>query len=411
MPTLINIYRELARRRNPGGHVTGTATTSTAATALYDITNLKYSSGDANEYDRMYVYAEITTAGADAGERGFSRVTEGGLAPSTGVLTLSPGITSFAADDTYIITEEAPRALKEAISAILRNQYPRTFFPLSLHVMGNDANDMEPSTIATDYSATNGTRAIESTIVHGGAQSLKLTATATGGYANTGSIGVPESKNLYAAVMCYVTSGDSATFRVVDVTDSNATIEDATTDEPSWMELLFQFNAPADCEQIDFRFISDANGDIAYWDDFQVWHSGEGIYPLPSWITRPEQVIGVRGFPQGTSGPSSDNDFRANEQDSVPLAWDFERADKRADKPLYLWVQGTSQRPFIYALRSLPELTSDTGSTVADLDDVVFWASEYLEAETAQEKSQVLKTLRSLYFVRPTTRFPRRVGV
>ena len=149
---------------------------------------------------------------------------------------------------------------------------------------------------------------------------------------------------------------------------------------------------------------------MIYWDDFQVWHGGNGLYPLPSWITRPEQVIGVRGFPLGSGGPSSDNDYRTNERGSVPLTWDFERADKRANSPLYINVDCGGYRPFIYALRPLPALTSDTGTTVADLDDVVFWAAEYLEAENAQEKSRVLKTLRSLYFVRPTMTFPRRVG-
>lgn len=408
MPTRIAIQRTLCRLRYAGSApIDGTNTSSTGTTITDTTGHLNYSSGDVNAFDRKFVYV---VQAADAGSRGQGRVTEGGWTV-TGSLTVDPSIDSLASGDLYIISDDPPDDLQNAINAILRNQYPPTFFPLSLHIMGNDANDMEPSTVATDYSATNGTRAIESTIVHGGAQSLKLTATATGGYANTGTIGMPESKSLYAAVMCYVTSGDSATFRVVDVTDSNATIEDAITDEPSWTELMFLFNSPADSEQIDFRFISDASGDIAYWDDFQIWHSGTGVYPLPSWITRPEQVIGVRGFPQGTTGPSSDNDFRANERRSVPLAWDFERADKRAGSELHIVVEGTSYRPFIYALRSLPELTSDTGSTVADLDDVVFWASEYLDAETAQEKSQVLKRLRSLYFVRPTTQLPRRVGV
>jgi hypothetical protein len=244
MPTRIAIQRALCRLRYAGSHIPidGTNTSSTGTTITDTTGHLNYSSGDVNAFDRKFVYVVQT---ADAGARGQSRIIEGGWT-LTGSLTIDPSITALASGDLYIISDDPPDILQNAINAVSRQMYPRTFFPLSLHVMGNDANDMEPSTIATDYSATNGTRATESTIVHGGAQSLKLTATATGGYANTGSIGIPEDKTLYAAIMCYVTSGDSATFRVVDVTDSNATIEDATTDEPSWMELMFLFNTPSD---------------------------------------------------------------------------------------------------------------------------------------------------------------------
>jgi hypothetical protein len=312
----------------------------------------------------------------------------------------------------YLIADEPIRTLKNAISAVLRNFYPRTFFPLSLHIMGNDANDMEASTIATDYTAENsGTLATESTIVHGGAQSLKVTAGAALSGASTGNISVSEGKQYFAAVMCSVKQGDDADFRVVNVQDSDAQIDDnATTDEPAWTELVITFTPPSGCEQVDAFMLGKANGDIAYFDDFQLWQS-KGLYPLPSWITRLEQVIGVRGFPQGTGGPSSDNDYRTNERGSVPLAWGFERADRRAGSPLYIEVDSGGYRPFVYALRPLSALTSDTGSTVADLDDVVSWVSKYLDAETAKEKSGVLALLRAIHFQRVTTELPTRVGV
>ena len=166
--------------------------------------------------------------------------------------------------------------------------------------------------------------------------------------------------------MCYVTSGDSATFRVIDVTNSNATIDDATSDEPSWMELVIPFSTPSGCEQADFRFISDANTDIAYWDDFQVWRQNGGVYPLPSWITRMDQVESVVGFPQGTGGPSSNFDYRANERRSRALRWGFEREDGRADNELHIWVEGTQDRPFIIARRNLSEPTSDTSNVFFD---------------------------------------------
>ena len=85
--------------------------------------------------------------------------------------------------------------------------------------------------------------------------------------------------------------------------------------------------------------------------------------------------------------------------------------DRRGASELRIWVDAGSARPFIYALRPLAELSSDTDTTVADEDNVVKWASRYMEAETGEQRARVLSLLRSLYFVRPVTELPRRVGV
>jgi hypothetical protein len=402
MATMLVMLEDLAERLYRESHwpVTGTATSGTTTT-LVDTAGLVYSSGDDNQFDRKYAYIEFST-----GES--SRVTEGGYAGGTGTLTLSPAVTDIGTEN-YIITDQHIDVLKNAINRVQRNLFLETFYPLSLHVMGNDANDMEPSTIATDYSATNGTRATESTIVFNGAQSLKLTATSAGGYANTGNIGVSDSQNLYAAMMMYVTSGDSGTFRVVDVTDSNATIEDATTDEPSWVELVYPFSVPTDCEQIDFRFIADASGDVIYAEDFQVWSSGRRVYSLPSWITRPEQLLDVRAFPQGVGGPASDNDYIANERRSIPLSYGFENVDRRGNLPLHIWVDAGSARPFIYALRPLVELSADTSNSVAEQDFVVRWAEKLVREP--DKASETMALLRAIHFQRVTTELPTRVGV
>jgi hypothetical protein len=407
MATLIIMARDLAQRLYRESHwpVTGSATGGDT-TSLIDTTELLYSSGDANAWDRKWVYRETSPSDTVTS----SRVTEGGLNGSAGDLTLSPALSSsFASGNNYIITDQHIDVLKNAINNVQKSTFLETFYPLSLHVMGNDANDMEPSTIATDYSSTNATLATESTIVFNGAQSLKITATSAGGYANTGNIGVSDSQNLYAAMMMYVTSGDSATFRVVDVTDSNATIEDATTDEPSWVELVYPFSVPTDCEQIDFRFIADASGDIIYGDDFQVWRNGRQVYSLPSWITRPEQLLDVRAFPQGVGGPTSDNDYIANERRSRPLSYGFESVDRRANLPLHIWVDTGSARPFIYALRPLAELSADTSNSVAEQDFVVRWAEKLVREP--DKASETMALLRAIHFQRVTTELPTRIGV
>ncbi|KKL09525.1 hypothetical protein LCGC14_2565010, partial [marine sediment metagenome] len=176
-----------------------------------------------------------------------------------------------------------------------------------------------------------------------------------------------------------------------------------------WVELVYPFSVPTDCEQIDFRFIADASGDIIYGEDFQVWSSGRRVYSLPSWITRPEQLLDVRAFPQGVGGPASDNDYIANERRSQPLSYGFESVDRRGNLPLHIWVDAGSARPFIYALRPLDELSADTSTSVAESDFVVRFAEKLVREP--DKASETMALLRAIHFQRVTTELPNRIGV
>jgi len=207
-----------------------------------------------------------------------------------------------------------------------------------------------------------------------------------------------------------VKQGDDADFRVVNVQDSDAQIDDnATTDEPSWTDLVIPFTPPSGCEQVDIFMLGKASGDIAYWEDFQIWHNGDGIYPMPSWLTRPAQLLDVRGFPLGSGGPASDFDYRTHEQGSQPLSYKVESVDRRANQPFRLKVQATSTRPFIYALRPLVELSADTSNSVAEQDFVVRWAEKLIREP--DKAAETLALLRAIAFQRVTTELPTRVGV
>ena len=455
-----------------GTATSGTSTTLTDTTEP----ELYYSNADANLFDRWFVYNELagatgrvnkaglagstgilTLTGGEFGEEGtataaVSTTTVGGVGTLTdtrvswvtnqwvGALctcnsqtmtvtsntaTVLTSTTDWSSDPgdaaswtlfgvcPYILTkDDSPADLKNAINYVLRHFYVPTFFPLSMHILGNDCNDMEASTVATDYTdntTDTGSLAAESTIVFNGGQSLKVTCddTSAAEYASLDSaLGVQENQGLYAAVMCYVTSGDSATFRVYDVT-SSATIEDMTTDEPSWIELVAQFSTPSDCEQIDVHMISDGVDDVTYWDDLQIWR-GRGVYKCPSWLTRQSQMIDVRAFPQGTGGPASDNDYRTNERMSDPLNWHIEREDIRGDSPLHLWVNAGGARPYIYALRPLSELTSDSSVTPADQDKVIDFALDLiLDPEKGRKRIANHKTA---VLTAPSTHVQPRVG-
>jgi hypothetical protein len=408
MPALIDYQRELCRRlyEHELPQVAGTNTSTDAATLTDLLGNLNYSSGDVNFYDGIYIQLINQTDNVD---NGVGRVTRGGWAV-TGSLTVDPSFsTTPASGDTYVLSKHPPRLLQDALNRLLRNTYTETFFPLSLHVVANDANDMEPSTIATDYSSTGADLATESTIVKNGAQSLKGTATVAGGFAHLDAvIGVQESQSLYAAVDCYVTSGDDAQFGILNKFNAQL-IDTATSDEPSWMELVILFTIPTSCEQIDLLMGGVANGDVTYWEDIQIWRGGSGVYPVPSWLEWPEQIIDIRGFPQGTGGPSSDNDYRANERASVHLNWHVERVDRRADVPFRIWVESTSMRPYIYAYRPFAELAATEETSNADLDALVEDAAFLVLHPDRAE--QYLSVLRQQRLGGATIVAPRRVGV
>lgn len=410
MAKRIAYYRALARLlyEEQDWTVTGTATTSTGTTTLYDTANLKYTSFDANLYDKKWVYG---MEAADASTRGYAQVTAGGWSGSAGTLALDSVVTGLVSTDLYVITKHQPTILQNVLNYVWRNMYPPSLFPLSMHIMGNDANDMEPSTIATDYTVENsGTLATESTTIYRGAQSLKATAGAALSGASTGNISVFENKQYYTAAMCSVTQDDDADFRVVNVQDSDAQIDDnATSDEPAWTEMVVPFTPPSGCEQVDIFMLGKTSGDVIYWEDFQIWALGYSVYTLPSFVTRPEQVIEVVSFPQGAGGPASDFDYRADEQRSRNLSWGWESADPRGN--LRIWVECDSGRPFISIRRPLTELTTDAATSVASLDDTVRWAARYVEAEGADAKAKVLAQVRARYFSGLTVVLPDRVGV
>ncbi len=136
-------------------------------------------------------YYEIYPSGSSASSqiiRTAKALTTSPFAVSTGAITVAPGFNGDAGANMLmgvgaemLFYRDRPNLHINSINRLLRGLAPPTFFPLSLHIVANDANDMEPSTIATDYNSTAATLATESTIVKNGVQSLKSTATAGGG--------------------------------------------------------------------------------------------------------------------------------------------------------------------------------------------------------------------------------------
>jgi hypothetical protein len=333
-------------------------------------------SATTNHFDNWFI--KIATA-AGASEGDVRAVSAGGFTIATGAFTAASNFSaSPAAADIFEISPFDPAISDRIIKELVRELYMPTLFPLSLSIFASDNNDGEASTIADGYSVAVGGAALsaETTIVFNGSQSIKSTDNAGNEYfALASQINMPEGKSLYAGALCSVTQGDDAIFRVWDVTNNAAISPEAATDEPAWMSLIIPFTVPSGCEQIDLRMVTVASGDIAYWEDIQVWENGRGVYPLPSWITRKEQVKDVVAFPRGTAGPGT-NDYRTDEHMSYGLNWHFEREDITAASELHLVVDNPGEsRPYIVATRALPEPTSDTSAINFEPELLAFGAA------------------------------------
>jgi hypothetical protein len=330
---------------------------------------------------------------------------------AAGVVTLDRAITAPTGTITWEITYELNPAHIEAIlTQVLRNTYAPRVFPLSSHIILNDDNDMESTeTITGMFSNTAGTLTKDTTVVYPtGTQSLKVLASATPGYAYLAAdIPVTASRQYWASVLESTATGDGATFRIVDVDNSNATIEDATTDEVTWNELSFYFTPPTGCERVNARFISDTNTDITYWDDFALIDTSQRVFPTPSWLIWPEQIIDVFESPQGSAGVHGDNDFRTLERTARSIPWDPHPSSLRATQELMVNVpQFSGNRRYIYAMAPATALSTDVSVSFIDADVIASAVVRILKEPENQER--VLDQLRlTTLGMKPKTRKAR----
>jgi len=372
--TMKAIRGRVAERAYAGRYapITGTATGGAVNSVIDSAYAIPGATTD--HFDFKIIKIATDAGGAGAAPEGEVRyISEGGYAAASGTFTPSVNFTAAVANlDTYEIHEIHPTEIDNIIKRRVRNLYMPGLWPLSMLVVQNDANDMEPSTIATDYDLTGAAAlATESTIVYNGAQSLKMTCNATNEYVSLKALlGVSEGQSLVAGASCYVTSGDDAVFRVWDTTNA-AAIDSATSDEVRWMDMIVPFGVPSGCERIDLRLMGVGSDDVIYWEDVQVWSQARQVYPLPSWITRPEQIEDVVCFPLGQNGPGT-NQYIPDQSNSRSLNWGVERRDIRADNELYIWVESPGlNRPYVIARRPLTEPTSDTSTIFFELDLIV----------------------------------------
>ena len=382
MPTVTQqtYFRRLLDRLYPQRYQRyGTATAATTA-GLTDAPAFTTSFTQTSHLIGAWMRVSGTTAGGTQ----YAKIAS---VSAAGVVTWDRALTAPTGVITWEITyERHPQNIERFLDMVLVNTYVPRMYPLSSHIITNDDNDMESTaTITGMWSNSSGTLTKETSIVFPtGAQSLKVVAAASPGYAYLAAdIPVTQGVQYWASVLESTASGDSAEFRIVNVDDSNAAIENATTDEVTWNELSFYFTPPTGCERINAFLISTTNTDISYWDDLSIIDTYQTIFPTPSWFTKPKQLIAAFEMPRGTAGPAGDNDFRTLERSLRPLPREVATASLLANQEVLLDVSGFGgSRRYIYAMCPLSALSANTGTSYAEVDVVAenaHWMLEHPE--------------------------------
>lgn len=259
-----------------------------------------------------------------------------------------------------------PAELDVIINDFTRNLWVPTIFPASAHLLVNDDNDMESTaTITGMWSNSNGTLTKATTPLYDGGQVLKVAATAANGYAYPKVDFLCNPNVQYAtAVLCALTDGNSARLRLIDVTNSNATIDEtAAVTLTDWQELWIQWTPPSGCRSMQPRLMAVANTNIAFFDQYQTWVIGRYAYILPSWVSMRQQIIDIVGYPIGSGSIGGDSDYTANRTREVKLPWSFDREDWAGTNEVRVMIDCPSNyRPYIKARKPIAAVSYDYGS-------------------------------------------------
>src|SRR3990167_7699393 len=133
--------------------ITRTATGGSTTTLVDSAYALPGATTDHFDFKIIKIATDAGGAGA-APEGNVRYISEGGYTAASGTFTVSAvwsGSSSVASGDTYEIHEIHPAEIDRIIKRKVRNLYMPSLWPLSMLVVQNDANDMEVSSIATDY--------------------------------------------------------------------------------------------------------------------------------------------------------------------------------------------------------------------------------------------------------------------
>lgn len=380
---------------NPAVTVTGAHTAAITTLTVSSTTDIAVGHViEVNSSEKMLVLAvpssttltvsrgyQGTTAAALSGTEtvrydpfGFVTVVNDAALGSGGSLLVSPDFASstgsaIASVPGHGIFQMYPKGfnpdiLVDAINRVLENTEAYFMWPLTEFFADNDMEE----TGTSSYSSSNATLAKASGSWNG-SQMLNVTASAAAGYA-AATLGVLENEQFMFAAMGRVTSGDTGRLRLWDATaGAELAVSEDFTNSSAWLEFKFGPIVVADnTASLELRMMSVNNTDVSHWDDIQAWILGSYNYPMPSWLTRPEQIVDIVEFVGSPSGPNNDDEaFLPWRSYSRPLQWSWQYRDPRLDPYAWVNVVAGTNRPYVIAKRPFSTLGGDSSTTLAHL--------------------------------------------
>ena len=353
--------------------------TLTAATdSLLTAANYPFKTGRSLASDQKYEGAEIYLTGdlqsRTPNPNGVAAydASDGTFTPS---VTYSGAPTGTSTFDLYLrgvsVTE-----IKRAVNNALRKHSYKTLSPMTLVTDG----DMGTAGVGS-WTASNATlskiTSSGNTVI--GSQSLRVLATSASGHAQSTTIPVDPSYSGNFNLSAFVRAV-TGTARLIAYDVTNAAIIDSRDWTSSgWGYLSFNFTLPATCESLAIILRSVANADDSYWGPVILFREGANRFPVPDWLTEPEQFLGLSKLGH------EDYPFDMDILPRVPVTEARFVSDQSNPNSagFISFAHGMHEPYFIRARRPFSELSADT--------DTTFMNREYLELAASVELLYQLK--------------------
>lgn len=364
---IINAVADDLALRESGTATGGTSTTIVAANYPWRTSR---SGANAKRYEGAEVYIDSSNWTGTPNPNDVSV-----YAPSTGTLTVGNTYVSDtpASGDTFsvFLRGVSRNTIKDCVNEALRELRYRMRVPLTVVVDG----DMESSTMDAwaDEDATLSKVSLGTgTTLQYGAKMLYAISTATGGYAQSDAILVnpTHAPNWVVQSTVQATVG-TARLIAWDLTNSaEIESEDYALRGPGVIQ--FTFTLPATCESIAFRLMGVASGDEVYWENVIAYPVGARVFGLPTYLTRPGQILQV-GYTPAAGGRADQDRFRRYSW------WKIRRNDSSPEHPLVLEIEDPDLHypSYIDVSRPFAALATDSATTFCD--------QTLIEAATAVE--------------------------
>ncbi|KKN31637.1 hypothetical protein LCGC14_0821860 [marine sediment metagenome] len=320
---------------------------------------------------------DVFIIGSAIGE--VARVTNISFSGSNSDLTIKPALSCrlVSGQEYEIHYMLHPSKPNNAINTVLDTLQHPIHLPATKVADG----DMRASG-TTDWTAagTGGTPTLakETTIVRHGEQSLSITngGSTTRGFAKSASMNIPGGTQVLVSVDVFITAGDSVKISLIDVTNSDAKIDTATSAITGWVTLYFTVQTPATCEQVQIWLEAPAVSDVVYFDHAIVWPTKDLLIDPISTVEYGFEVEKVVYFPRGRglSATGDDNAYAIEGKEPVFYSHfevDRDDSDVTPNRIQLTTVDKVMQPLWLKAWVDYATMSADTDTTFANKDLVL----------------------------------------